>query len=700
MDQGVQGQVPTTPVPGAPHRLRSPVLEDLRRRVAVATKPVRARAAGALERLEPSADSLMRGWPALAPVPLGVALVYRRRNAHLVTDLLAGVPAGARVALWALDEVAPDLAPLTRGTGPGMRIALLNRLVADLDLPAEAWVLLADDDVRLQRGTVADLLRAARSLGLDVSQPGHSHRSTHKWKVNEHRFLTWARSTRFVETGPLLLLSPRAVQTCLPVDERFVMGIGSEAVWGGRPELRLGVLDCLTMLHLGPVGAAYDGLAEWAATEHLVQDLLRPVGLTSLFDLQRQTGRWWWTRPRPGWARPEDARGAGPATAGAPPPQLRVLLVEPDLSDNGAVRVSLDRAARWQRVGCAVTVAVLNPRRPAHPAQVPEALAVARVRSLDGPKAVRRPLALARLARRARGSDVVVSSREVEAGLVSAWLVARLTRRPFAVTVQSRPDLGLEHVPRALRLAYRAALRRADLAVCVAAGLVEPVVALGLPRERVRVVTNGVDVAGVRAAARHDPELALPTGPLVVASGRLAHAKGFDLLVRAHALALQEGAPPHSVVVLGEGPAREELQDLAAALGVGGSFLLPGWAVNPFAVLARADLFCLPSRWEGYPLALVEALCLGIPCVAADCVSGPSEVLDQDRYGRLVPVEDVPALAQALTQHLRDPEDLRRRSQEGSDAAVRRFDAQRAADAHLALLAGLARAPRPTRSRP
>jgi hypothetical protein len=95
-------------------------------------------------------------------------------------------------------------------------------------------------------------------------------------------------------------MSPRARAACLPVPAAFAMGIGSEAVWGGRPELRTGVVDAVTMVHTGRIGAAYDAPAEWARTEPEVRRLLSVVGLSTVQELQVVDGTWrmWQSVPR------------------------------------------------------------------------------------------------------------------------------------------------------------------------------------------------------------------------------------------------------------------------------------------------------------------------------------------------------------------------------------------------------------------
>ncbi len=366
--------------------------------------------------------------------------------------------------------------------------------------------------------------------------------------------------------------------------------------------------------------------------------------------------------------------------------------MEAALDDDGALRVSLDRAARWREAGASVVVFVAEPGGVGSKLDVPEHLQVR-----HGTRAELRfrwsfLLGVGRLLLLARRADVVVSGREIGLGLLQAVVAGRLVRRPVAVTVQSRVDVAIEeYVGPQLRSWTMRALRSVDLAVCVSARIGPTLVAIGLDPARVRTVTNGVDVERIRQGAEQAPEVALPVGAFVMGSGRLHRQKGFDLLVRAHAIALRAGAPDHHVVVVGEGPDREVLEELATELGVADTVSFIGFVANPHAIAARADAFVLPSRWEGYPLALVEAICCGTPCIAASCIAGPDEVLQGGRFGELVATEDETALADAMQRHLEDQQPLRARAMAGAVEAPERFDPARAARAHLGLLAELSR---------
>lgn len=226
---------------------------------------------------------------------------------------------------------------------------------------------------------------------------------------------------------------------------------------------------------------------------------------------------------------------------------------------------------------------------------------------------------------------------------------------------------------------------RADRIVCVSAGLADSLAAFSrLPRERLDVVYNPVvtDAFDTLAAAPVDhPWTAdAPARPrLVLATGALAPQKGFATLLRAFAR-LPE-APAARLVILGEGPDRPALERLAAELGLSSRVAFPGFVPNPYAWMSRADVFVLSSRWEGFGLVLAEALAAGCPVVSTDCPSGPSEILDRGRFGRLVPVGDADAMAEAILRTLAEPFDrdmLRRRGCE--------FSVDRAVDAYLRLL--------------
>jgi glycosyltransferase involved in cell wall biosynthesis len=380
---------------------------------------------------------------------------------------------------------------------------------------------------------------------------------------------------------------------------------------------------------------------------------------------------------------------------------MRILLVEPDFEDNGAIRVSLDRARRWVHKGAEVNLLIVSGHGVTAPVALPGCL-----RPVVASTGLRRalwtlPSVVAHGLPLARRSDVVVGGREIASGLLIGTLLAQLARKPLAVTVHSDVEAALtEYGTLRHRGNVLACIRRAGLVAPVSSGLVPGLLALGVPAKRVEIVRNGIDAARLRSLAAERPELLLPPGSVVVGLGRLSREKGFDLLIEAHALALRNGARHHRLLLMGAGPEHDNLVQLAAMLGVADSVVFGGFVDNPYPNLARADLFVLASRWEGFSLALAEAISLGVPAIACDCIAGPGEILAEGRYGRLVPVEDVHALAAAIGDHLHDPQPLRRASKAGATFVEENFDAEAAATGHLDALerlGQLSRMPLPSR---
>jgi glycosyltransferase involved in cell wall biosynthesis len=184
-------------------------------------------------------------------------------------------------------------------------------------------------------------------------------------------------------------------------------------------------------------------------------------------------------------------------------------------------------------------------------------------------------------------------------------------------------------------------------------------------------------------------------GPLVVGSlGRLDAMKGYDVLL--HALARLPGV---RAVVVGEGAARPELERLAAELGVADRVELPGWAHDPTTVLRGFDVFCLPSRSEGFPLSIVEAMLAALPVVATR-VGSVAELVADGLTGAVVERDDVDGLVAALAT-FRDDAGLRARyGDAGRERALASYTVDHMARAYERLWSQVVAAPRRSRLRP
>ena len=230
-------------------------------------------------------------------------------------------------------------------------------------------------------------------------------------------------------------------------------------------------------------------------------------------------------------------------------------------------------------------------------------------------------------------------------------------------------QLPLSIERRTRRLLHRKLLPLAAHTVAVSDGLASELASTtGVPRDRITTIHNPL-VRPPLEERRRPPvhpwlEAEGADGfPVALAAGRLTGQKNFPLLIRAFRRVRSRRRL--RLVILGAGPERARLERLVAGLGLQDAISLPGWTADPLACMARADLFVMSSRWEGLPLTLIEALASGCPVVSTDCRHGPAEVLDGGAFGRLVPLEDEAALADAMERTLDAPPDrdlLRRRA--------------------------------------
>lgn len=199
--------------------------------------------------------------------------------------------------------------------------------------------------------------------------------------------------------------------------------------------------------------------------------------------------------------------------------------------------------------------------------------------------------------------------------------------------------------------------RRAAVLITPSAGLAGELAALldGTPAP-VQSIFNPIDSPALHDLAAHGPvpvELEKGAGELIVSSGRLVAQKDFFTVLKACALVAR--SRPLHLAILGDGPQRAALERASSTLDLADKVIWCGHMSNPFAVVAKARAFAFSSHYEGFGNALAEALALGIPCCATDCPHGPREILEQGQLGRLAPVGDPGALAEALAHTLDHP---------------------------------------------
>ena len=258
----------------------------------------------------------------------------------------------------------------------------------------------------------------------------------------------------------------------------------------------------------------------------------------------------------------------------------------------------------------------------------------------------------------------------------AATMASRQARRDTRTIATLHQPLNRRRLLRRARASYP----YADAVVGVSHGVAaefERIPDLG--QDRIHVIYNPV-VSEYLRRMEHEPAnhrwFDIPGSRVIVAVGKLIERKDFGNLFTAFSrLIVRQSA---RLIVLGEGRLRRKLVALADKLGIAEYVDLPGFVENPYAFLARADLFVLSSRNEALPTVLIEAMSCGCPVVSTDCRFGPREILEDGRFGALVPVGDSEALAAAMARTLNEPrrsDALRKRAGYFStDRAVDRYE--------------------------
>jgi glycosyltransferase involved in cell wall biosynthesis len=312
------------------------------------------------------------------------------------------------------------------------------------------------------------------------------------------------------------------------------------------------------------------------------------------------------------------------------------------------------------------------------------------------------------------GFTVEVLTRRPGLDWRCAWRLGRFLRRervdvlhahqytPFFYAMAGRlpamrpPILFTEHgrllhdYPRPKRILFnRLMLRRRDFVVAVGDAVRRAlIVNEGIPDSRIEVVFNGIDAErfasqfGTRAEVRRELGLG-PAGPVIIQVARLDELKDHPTALRCLVRVIRE-EPAARLVLVGDGPEETAIRALVEQLGLTQSVLFLGVRKDVPRLLQAADILLLSSISEGIPLAVIEAMCAGLPVVCTN-VGGTSEVISDSQTGLLAPAGDDAALADALLRLHRDPDFRRRLGENGRARAQELFSEERMARRYLAI---------------
>jgi len=163
--------------------------------------------------------------------------------------------------------------------------------------------------------------------------------------------------------------------------------------------------------------------------------------------------------------------------------------------------------------------------------------------------------------------------------------------------------------------------------------------------KKVTVIPNPIDIPEHIA---NSDEVILKK-PTFISTGNFRYIKGYDLLIEAFSLVVKKH-PDWHLTILGDGSERENLMTLSRNLGLTNKIDMPGRVNNPYPILKKADIYVLSSRSEGFPVALCEAMGIGLPCISFDCPTGPSDIIKNGKNGILVEYLNIEKLAQSMIE--------------------------------------------------
>ena len=336
-------------------------------------------------------------------------------------------------------------------------------------------------------------------------------------------------------------------------------------------------------------------------------------------------------------------------------PRFRVLLVAASLGGGGAERVMVTLSRHLNRERFETHMAVANAEGPllsdVPPDVVLHDLKASRVRFCIP--------SLLRLIWRLCPAAILSTSVHVNVPLLAIRpLFPRGTK--IFVRENSTPSAEADAMGslRRKKLLYHWFYGRANAVICQSEVMLDDLnEQFELPREKMVRIYNPVDCERIRSLAADRPNPFTRPGPHLVASGRLEHAKGFDILLDAM-VEVRRSIPLVQLSILGSGGLDQDLRNQCARLRLNATISFVGFRSNPFPYYSNADLFVLSSRYEGLPNAMLEAMALNTPVVATDCPGGVREIVKGWPNCRLARPEDAASLAEAILTSLRNKRQL------------------------------------------
>jgi len=333
----------------------------------------------------------------------------------------------------------------------------------------------------------------------------------------------------------------------------------------------------------------------------------------------------------------------------------RLALFTTFLGSGGAERVTVNLAKGFRDHGLEVDLVLtrFGPQQYEIPSGV-------RLINIGAPRIYAALPGIIRYLRQVQPDIVLSAEAAVNVTVLLAWRLSGSRARIFVAEHNSRieatknsRDWRVKLLPVFIRKTYP----WTDGIVAVSKGAADQLAKIApIVKHKIRVIYNPVVSEELFVKAEqplNHPWFCKGEPPVILAAGRLIFQKDFTTLIRAFALVRKKR--PARLMILGEGKDRARLEALVRKLGLEEDVALPGFVENPYKYMKRASVFVLSSRWEALPTVLIEAMACGCPVVSTDCPSGPAEILENGKWGRLVPIHSPELLAKAILETLERP---------------------------------------------
>lgn len=255
---------------------------------------------------------------------------------------------------------------------------------------------------------------------------------------------------------------------------------------------------------------------------------------------------------------------------------------------------------------------------------------------------------------------------------VRSLIANRKSKFPIIISDRSNPELqGIELSWRALRYLY---YKQSNKIIILSSRIKNQILSLpGIKDEDIAILPNPLpDYSGFANEDIKDliNQFHFDENEIIGSMGRLTHAKGYDLLIRAFKRI--EDDVNYKLIIIGGGELKDELQNLINELGLVDRIILTGNLKNPFRLLIKFKMFVFTSRYEGFPNALLEAMSLGVPIISFDCDTGPREIITNNHDGILVKNGDIAELANAILKLEKDKK-LRQKFKKNSKDLIKKY---------------------------